>query len=159
MGSKGPSSLSTLGLRLKNGLHVHMDNKRGPPLRWAPAPHHVNPALLDGDKLRNSRKSRKAMFSKLNSSLVGDPKEAFSNLSIYLPPLVKQPVVWFLHFWSTGISSLTCRLWESGQGAMIERSGFNPRPRHLVASLDKTPCDAFLCLVELKHAVNCPDKT
>ena len=31
---------------------------------------------------------------------------------------------------------------------------FNPHPRHVVASLDKTLNDAYLCLVESKQAAN-----
>ena len=30
---------------------------------------------------------------------------------------------------------------------LIERSGFNPHPGHVVASLDKTVYDDYLCLV------------
>ena len=45
------------------------------------------------------------------------------------------------------------------QPSMIDRTWFNSRPRRVVASLDKTPCDVYLCLVELKQAANYLGKT
>ena len=39
----------------------------------------------------------------------------------------------------------------------IKSSWFNPRPRHVAASLDKMPYDAYL-LVELKQAANYLDR-
>ena len=35
-----------------------------------------------------------------------------------------------------------------------ERSWFNSQPRHVVASFDKKPYKAYLCVVELKQAAN-----